>query len=115
MAELTVTNVWTFTSTGTGKAIQDRSGFSQAYTWQVATSSGCTAVVQIQARLGNSSGGDDSSGYAQNYGVFSTIVCTIADVQTAQFLGPWGWMKPRVTDKTANATNVITVTLKGNG
>ena len=112
MADLSISGQWTFTSSGVGKAIQG-TGHDVAYAWQIETSSGCTAVVQIQTRMG-SSGGDDSSGYGHPYNAIATVVCTVSDVQTAQFLGPLGWMKPRVTDKTAGATNVITIRLMGN-
>ena len=115
MAELTVTREWVFTSTGTGKALGDPGGFSQAYTWEIATSSGCTAVVQIQTHQRQSSAGTDTNGGDIRFGVISTIVSTLADVQTAQFLGPLKWQRPRVTDKTAGATNVITITVRGNG
>jgi hypothetical protein len=93
---------WSFTSTGTGKAV--RAGMAQSLTFTPETSSGCTATVQILTRNGSSGG---------PYSVLSTLNCTLGEAITVQFLGPLKWVKPRVTDKTANSTNVVFVRLTG--
>jgi hypothetical protein len=95
---------WTFTSTGTGKAFNTR-GFSQAVTFGIETSSGCTATVQILHRIGSSAG--------PNSVMNSTALSTGAFV-TQQFLGPLEWVKPRLTDLTAGSTHAVTVYLLGN-
>ena len=95
---------WTFTSTGTGD-IFDARGFAQSLTFGVETSSGCTATVQMKHRMGSSNG---------PMGVLSTVTLSTGEFATLQFLGPLDYLAPRVTDKTANSTNTITVYLKGN-
>jgi hypothetical protein len=93
---------WAFTSTGTGKAV--RAGMAQSLTFDIETSSGCTAAIQILTRQGSSAGA---------YGVLSTITNDTGALNVAQFLGPLKWVKPRVTDKTAGSTNIVTVRLTG--
>lgn len=93
---------WAFTSTGTGKAV--RAGQAQSLTFEVETSSGCTASVQILTRQGSSAG---------PYSALSTITNDTGALNTVQFLGPLKWVKPRVTDKTANSTNLVNVRMTG--
>ena len=95
---------WTFTSTGTGD-IFDARGFAQSLTWGIETSSGCTATTVLQHRMGSSAGPMSAMhSTAMAAGIFVT----------AQMLGPLEFLAPRVTDKTAGSTNVVTVYLKGN-
>lgn len=103
MAALETNFAWAdFTSTGTGKAY-DLRGYAQGVTFQVETSSGCTCTVQLQARLGSS--GSDLATPAP-YAVLSTINCSTGDVQLDQFLGPLGFVRPRVTDKNAGTVRI---------
>ena len=105
MAELGVSQKWTLTSTGTGKAINCRN-ISARVRMYVMTSAGCTAVTQFQHSVGSSSGA---------YGVLSSIVSTVSDCGSTWHWGPLEWVRPRVTDKTAGGTtNVVTVYLRGN-
>lgn len=105
MADLTASQKWTFTSTGSGKAFDVR-GYSQGITFGIESSSGCTGVTQLLHRMGSSAG---------PYSVISTIVSTLGEFTTDQFMGPLEWVKPRVTDKTSGSTASITVYLQGNG
>lgn len=95
---------WSFTSTGTGQ-IFDARGFAQSLTWGIETSSGCTATVQLLHRMGSSAG---------PMSVMHSTAMSTGLFVTAQMLGPLEFLAPRVTDKTANSTNVVTVYLKGN-
>jgi hypothetical protein len=105
MAMLETSHKWAqFTSTGTGKAFNCR-GMSQGMSFGLETSSGCTATIQILHRMGSSAG---------PYSVLSTVNLSTGAFTTDQFLGPLEWVKPRVTDKTANSTNVVDVYLMGN-
>jgi len=104
MAIIETSYKWTFTSTGVGD-IFDARGFAQSLTFGVETSSGCTATIQIQHRMGTSDG---------PRAVMSTVNLSTGAFTTVQFLGPLDFLAPRVTDKTANSTNVVTVWLKGN-
>lgn len=104
MASIEAAKTWDFTSTGTGKAYDAR-GYAQSLTFGIETSSGCTATVTLQHRMGSSAGP-----YSD---MFSTAVTSAAFV-TVQLLGPLEWLKPRVSAKTANSTNTVTVYLKGN-
>lgn len=95
-----------FTSTGTGKALNLK-GYSQSITFQVETSSGCTATVQIQARMGSSgasSGTDLQTPVA--YAVLSTLNLSTGQVLYDQYLGPLGFVKPRVTDKNSGTVRI---------
>lgn len=94
----------TFTSTGTGKAFNAK-GYAQGLTFGMETSSGCTATIQILHRMGSSAG---------PYAVLSTNNLSTGQFLTDQYMGPLEWVKPRVTDKTANSTNVVDVYLMGN-
>lgn len=104
MAAIENAHKWTFTSTGTAKAFDARAT-AQGLTFGLETSSGCTATVQILHRMGSSAG---------PYSVLSTVNLSSAAFTTAQFLGPLEWLSARVSDKTANSTNLVTVYLKGN-
>lgn len=105
MAELSASRKWSFTSTGAGKAYDVR-GYSRYITFGVETSSGSTAHVQILHRMGSSLG---------PYSVLSTVISTLGEFVTSQFVGPLEWVKPRVVDKTAGgSTNTVTVYLQGN-
>ena len=95
---------WTFTSTGTGN-ILDARGVAQSLTFGIETSSGCTATTIILHRMGSSAGPMTS--------MHSTSMAAGIFV-TAQMLGPLEYLAPRVSDKTAGSTNVVTVYLKGN-
>lgn len=104
MAILETNYQWAdFTSTGTGKAL-DLRGYSQGVTFQVETSSACTATIQIQARLG-SSGATDLANPCP-YAVLSTLNLSTGGVVLDQFLGPLGFVRPRVTDKNAGTVRV---------
>lgn len=107
MPLLETKGAWSFTSTGTGKFV--KAGLAQGITFGITTSSGCTASVQILHRMGSTSVLDSS---AVNF-VLSTIQCTVADAQTAQFLGPLEFVAPRVKDLTAGSTHAITVKMIG--
>ena len=104
MAIIETSYKWDFTSTGTGNKFDAR-GFAQALTFGVETSSGCTATAQILHRMGSSVG---------PMGVLSTVTLSTGGFTTVQFLGPLDFLTVRVTDKTANSTNTVTVYLKGN-
>ena len=104
MAIIENTYRWDFTSTGTGQIIDARAT-AQALTFGLETSSNCTATLQIVHRMGSSAGPRS---------VLSTVVMSSRAFTTVQFLGPLELIAPRVTDKTANSTNTITVYLKGN-
>lgn len=95
---------WIFNSTGTGN-IFDARGFAQSLTWGIETSSGCTATVTLNHRMGSSAGPMSA--------MHSTALST-GTFATAQMLGPLEFLAPRVTDMTAGSTNVVTVYLKGN-
>lgn len=105
MASLAVDTKWTFTgSTGSGKAYNLR-GNAETLTWVVETSSGCTATVQLQHRMGSSAG---------PYKALSSVTNSTGDVNTDQMLGGGlEWVRPRLTDLTAGSTNIVTVYLKG--
>lgn len=98
---------WTFSSSGTGKFYP--CGPAQSLTFGIATSSGCTASIQIVHRMGSTSALNSS---AVNF-VLSTVQCTVADAQTAQFLGPLEYVAPRVKDLTSGSTHAIRVILLG--
>lgn len=95
---------WDFTSTGTGNIVDAR-GFAQSLTFGVETSSGCTATVQLRHRMGSSNGPTSI--------MHSTSLST-GEFVTVQLLGPLEFLTARVSDKTAGATNTVTVYLKGN-
>ena len=103
MPNLENSRSWTITSTGSVKLFNAK--YAQSLTFGVETSSGCTAVTQIIHRMGSSDGPRS---------VMSTLVSTVSQFQTAQFLGPLEWVGVRVTDKTSGSTNIITVRLAGN-
>jgi len=105
MADLTASHKWVFTSTGTGDPFNVRP-YSQGITLGIESSSGCTGVTQILHRMGPSTG---------PFSVISTIVSTLGEFTTDQFMGPLEWIAPRVTDKTASTATTITVYLQGNG
>ena len=94
---------WTFTSTGTGKAYNARN--AERLTLHYEASSGCTATIALQHRLGSS---------AAPFSVLSSQALAASGVTTDQFSGPLKWIAPRVTDKTAGSSNVVTVYLMGN-
>lgn len=104
MAILENAFVWNFTSTGTGDVYDARS-VAQSLTFGVETSSGCTATIQIIHRMGSSAGPKS---------VLSTVNLSTGAFTTVQFLGPLEFLSARVTDKTANSTNLVTVYLRGN-
>lgn len=105
MAQLESARVWTFTgSTGTGKAFNAR-GYAQAFTFGIETSGGATSTVELQHRIGSSSGA---------YSVMHSTALSSNVFATAQLLGPLEWVRPRVTTLTAASTNVVTVYLLGN-
>ena len=103
MACLEVSHKWTLTSTGTGKAINCR-GIATAFSVGVETSSGCTATVVFQHRMGSSAG---------PYSALGSTALSTGAFQTLQFTGPLQWVKPRVSDLTAGSTHVVTVYLDG--
>lgn len=102
MPALEASGSWTFTSTGTGKAV--RAGYAQSVTVDVETTGGCTASVQMLTRQGSSAG---------PYAALSTITNDTGALNTVQFMGPLRWFKPRCTDKTAGATNICYVRMTG--
>lgn len=104
MASLENSFRWDFTSTGTGNVYDARS-VAQSITVGVETSSGCTATIQVLHRMESSAGPRS---------VLSTVSLAVSEFKTIQFLGPLDFLAPRVTDKTANSTNTVTVYLKGN-
>ena len=107
MAIFETKRVWDFTSTGTGKFYP--CGPAQSLTFGLITSSGCTASIQIVHRMNST---DALASSAVNF-VLSTIQCTVADAQTAQFLGGLEFVAPRVKDMTSGSTHTIRVTLLG--
>ena len=104
MANIENSFKWSFTSTGTGKAF-DCKGYAQNLTIGVETSSGCTATVVIQHRMGSSAG---------PYGAISSTSLSTGGFASLQFTGPLEWVKPRVSDLTAGSTHVVAVYLRGN-
>lgn len=105
MADIQTANKWTFTSTGTGKA-HDCKGYAQGITIGVETSTQSTAVTQVLHRMGSSAG---------PYSILSTIVSTLGEFTTDQFMGPLEWVTLRVVSKTAGgSTNTVTGYLIGN-
>lgn len=108
MAFLETKNTWNFTSSGTGKFVP--CGAAQSLTFGIATSSGCTASIQIVHRMGSTLASTTASSVA-NF-VLSTIQCTAADMVTDQYLGPLEYVAPRVKDLTAG-THAIRVYLLG--
>lgn len=105
MAAICNENRWEFTSTGAGKAINCR-GLAERLTFGYETSSGCTATIVLQHRLGSSAG---------PYSALSSQALSTSAFTTDQFSGPFGWVRPYVPAKTAGATNVVTAYLLGNG
>lgn len=95
---------WSFTSTGTGKAFDCR-GYARNLTFGLETSSGCTATIVIQTRMGSSAG---------PYGAMGSTALSTGAFVPLQFSGPLEWVRPRVSDITAGSTHVITVYLRGN-
>lgn len=104
MAIVETSYKWELTSTGLGE-IFDARGFAQSLTFGVETSSGCTATIQLQHRMGSSIGPRSA---------LSTVNLSTGGFATVQFLGPLDYLVPRVTDKTSGSTNIVTVWLKGN-
>lgn len=88
-------------STGAMKAHNARGG-AAALSFYVETGPGCTSTVQIQTRIGSSSGA---------YATLSTVNNSTSQVNVVQFLGPLEWVRPYVVAKT---TGVLTVQLIGN-
>lgn len=95
---------WEFTSTGAGKAFNCK-GYDRQLTMGYETSPGCTALISLQHRMGSSAG---------PYSTLSTGSVSSGGFATAKALGPHEWIRPYVTDKTANSTNVVTVYLLSN-
>ena len=108
MAMLETSEKWTFAaaSTGAGKAFNCK-GYAQTLTWYAETSSGCTCTLQVQTRAGSSAGSQTPSAWA----ILSTLNCTKADIQVDQYQGPFEWVRPNITDKSAGT---VTVWLLGN-
>ena len=103
MPHLEASRKWTFTSTGTAKAYNAVA--AESLTFGVETSSGCTATVVIQHRMGSSAG---------PYGTLASTSLTTGGFQSLQFNGPLEWVRPRLSDLTAGSTHVVTVYLLGN-
>lgn len=107
MAILETSAKWTFVepaSTGAvGLKAIDCHGYAQALSFYVESGPGCTATVNIQTRVGSSSG------------AWANLCTLVMDSTTAmkvvQFLGPLGWVRPYATAKT---TGTLTVELLGN-
>lgn len=95
---------WSFAETATTGALKafDTKGYSQSLTFYVESGPGCTATVQLQTRVGSSSG---------VYATLSTSNNSTSVVNVVQFLGPLGWVRPYCTAKT---TGTLTVRLLGN-
>jgi len=104
MAILETSHKWVLTSTTAPKAVNIK-GYAMSLTFGFETSSGCTATVCVQHRMGSSAG---------PYSALSSQALSTGAFQTQQFLGPLEWVKPRVSDMTAGSTHVITVYLYGN-
>lgn len=92
----------TTTSTGASTSPFDSRGMSQSLSFYIETGPGCTATVNIQSRVGNSSG---------PYATLSTTSLSTSAVTLVQFLGPMGWVRPNVASK---STGDLTVRLLGN-
>ena len=88
-------------STGALKAYNAQ-GRAAALTFYVETGAGCTSTIQIQTRIGSSSGA---------YATLSTVNNSTSAVNVVQFLGPLAWVRPYVVAKT---TGTLTVQLIGN-
>lgn len=98
-------NSWSFLETASTGALKayDASGRAAALSFYVESGPGCSATIQIQTRIGSSSGA---------YAVLSTIVNgSTSQVNVAQFLGPLAWVRPYCVAKT---TGTLTVTVIGN-
>ena len=95
---------WTITSSGTQKAFNCK-GYARNLTFGLETSSGCTATIVIQTRMGSSAG---------PYGAMGSTALGTGAFVPLQFSGPLEWVCPRVADITAGSTHVITVYLRGN-
>lgn len=105
MAMLESDYQWEFSTTNStgGRKAFDCKGYAQALTFYVQTDAGCTATVNIQTRVGSSSGA---------YADLCTLAMTSTNsVQVVQFLGPLGWVRPYATAKT---TGALIVHLLGN-
>lgn len=89
---------WSFTSTGTGKF--QPLGACQSVTFGYETSPGSTCTLQMLHRMGSTSGVSSP---------LSTVQCSSGTMTTDQYLGPLEYVAPRIVDKTAGATNTITV------
>lgn len=95
---------WSFSTTNSTAAVKvyDAKGYAQSLSFYIETDAGCTATVQIQSRIGSSSGA---------YATLSTTANSTSQVNVVQFLGPLGWVRPYCPAKT---TGGLTVTLIGN-
>ena len=105
MAFLESDFTWTLStaaSTGPSSVAFDTKGFAQSLSFYIETGPGCTATVQIQSRVGNSTG---------PYATLSTTSMSTSAVSLVQFLGPMGWVRPNVASK---STGDLTVRLLGN-
>lgn len=99
------TQTWTFTgSTGTGKAFNAK-GYARALTFGTETSSGSTATVEWQHRMGSSAG---------PYEALHSTVFSTGQFVTKQNNGPLEWIRPRVATLTAGSTNIVRCYLMGN-
>lgn len=103
MACLELSHKWTLSSTGTAKAI-NCGGIATAFTLGLETSSGCTATVVFQHRMGSSAG---------PYSAMGSTSLSTGGFNTLQFAGPLQWVRPRLSDLTAGSTHVVTVYLDG--
>ena len=104
MAALESFHRWDFSttaSTGPLKAVDFR-GTAQRVTLYVETDAGCTATVQIQARVGSSVG---------PYAVMSSCNNSTSGLTVIQLNGPLGWVRPNCQ---AKSTGGLTVTMLGN-
>ena len=96
---------WTFSgSTGTGKA-KNVKGVSQALTFGLETSSGCTGTFELYHRMGSSAG---------PYTLMHSTALSTGTFATVQLLGPLQWIKPRLVSLTSGSTNVASAYLLGN-
>lgn len=92
----------TAASTGASTTAFDSRGMSQSLSFYIETGPGCTATINIQSRVGTSTG---------PYATLSTTSLSTGAVSLVQFLGPMGWVRPYVTSK---STGDLSIRLLGN-
>ncbi len=107
-----IDKLWTFTSSGSGVAV-DGTGIRE-WTFHIVWAPGSTGTVEMQTFLDANSTLAANSTMATVIGSSQVVTSSAGTAAVLQFTGPFGSVSPRVVKMTGGSSGIISVRGIGN-